>query len=218
MGAPGGVSGGTAAAVERDLAQYYEQEASTRAERDIDPRRAAARDRFIRGLPSGSAVLEVGIGPGRDAAAFVGAGLHVCGVDLALAHGRFAAQTGAAPAVASVRALPFAAASFDALWSMSTLMHVPNAAIAAALTDVRRVLRPGAPAAIGVWGGPNVESRHDDDAFDPPRLFSRRTDQRWRDLLSILGDVEEFAHWNDLRGGAEHWYQWAVVRRSPERR
>lgn len=218
MGAPGGVGGRIAAAVERDLAQYYEQEAATRAERDIDPQRVAARHRFIRLVGRSASVLEVGIGPGRDAAAFVGAGLDVCGVDLAHAHTRFAARTGAAPAVASVRALPFATATFDAVWSMSTLMHVPNAAIAAALTEVRRVLRPGAPAAIGVWGGTNVEAHHDADAFDPPRLFSRRSDQRWRDLLSILGDVEEFAHWGDSQGGGEHWYQWAVVRRSSDRR
>ena len=218
MGAPGGVGGRSAAAVERDLAQYYEQEASLRAERDIDPRRVAARGRFVRDLPAGAAVLEVGMGPGRDAAAFVDAGFSVCGVDLALAHARFAACTGASPAVASVRALPFATASFDALWSMSTLMHVPNAAIASALSEVRRVLRPGATAAIGVWGGTNVEGHHDADAFDPPRLFSRRTDQRWRDLLSILGDVEEFEHWRDPSGSDEHWYQWAIVTASGDHR
>lgn len=211
MGAPGGVVGGGVAAVERDLARYYDQEAAARAERDIDPRRVAVRDWFIGSLPRGASTLEVGIGPGRDAAAFVDAGVSVCGVDLSVAHAVLAARAGASPVVASVRALPFARASFDALWSMSTLMHVPNAAIAAALSEVRRVLRPGAPAAIGVWGGTNVETRHDNDAYDPPRLFSRRSDRRWRDLLSIIGVVREFEHWSDEDGDGGSWYQWAVV-------
>lgn len=207
---PGGVDGGGAASVERELARYYDQEAAERAQREIDPKRAAARDRFIRRLSDRPCVLEVGVGPGRDARAFVDAGFPLCGVDLSVEHGVLAARTGARPAVASVRALPFATGSFGALWSMSTLMHVPNVAIAAALSEVRRVLRPGAAAAIGVWGGPDVEARHDRDAYEPPRLFSRRSDRRWRELLSIVGVIEEFEHWEGA-GGGEHWYQWAIV-------
>ena len=215
--APGGVES-RPAAIERDLARYYDQEASVRAERSIDPGRVAARGRFIRMLEGRPDVLEIGTGPGRDAAGFVACGLDLCGIDLSSAHASLASRRGALVAVASVRALPFADRSFGALWSMSTLMHVPNVAIAAALSEVRRVLRPGAPAAIGVWGGTNVEGLHDADAYDPPRLFSRRSDSRWRDLLSIVGTVEEFEHWSDPSGGTEHWYQWALVTRSERER
>ncbi len=198
------------AAVESALAAYYEQEAVARAARALDPQRVAARDRFVARIAGGRPrLLEVGIGPGRDAAAFVAAGIPVAGVDLALDHARRAGTTGAAAVVATVRRLPFADDAFGALWTMSTLMHVPDAAIAGALAELRRVLAPGALAAIGVWGGPDVE-HHLDGEFDPPRFFSRRSEARWRSLLATLGSVEDFATW--AHRADDFCYQWAVVR------
>lgn len=196
--------------VERALATYYEQDAAVRAHRPVDPRRVAARERFIALLDRGRGrLLEVGIGPGRDATAFVAAGVPVVGVDLAVDHAVRARSTGAAAAVATVRRLPFPDRTFTALWTMSTLMHVPNGAIAGVLAELHRVLTPGALTAIGVWGGPDVEHLSDIDVLDPPRLFSRRSDARWRDLLGTLGTVDDFETWGHDGG---FWYQWAVVR------
>jgi SAM-dependent methyltransferase len=155
-------------------------------------------------------MLEVGIGPGRDSTAFVAAGIPIVGIDLSLEHAQRAGSTGAAAVVATVRRLPFGDSAFTALWTMSTLMHVPNEAIAEVLAELRRVLAPGALAAIGVWGGPDVEHHSDIDILDPPRFFSRRSDGRWRSLLSILGSIEDFVTWGPEGGG--FWYQWALVR------
>jgi SAM-dependent methyltransferase len=200
-------------AVESALAAYYEQEAADRAGRELDPRRVAARDRFVARLTGAAPrLLEVGTGPGRDATAFLAAGIPVVGVDLAVAHARRAGAAGVSAAVATVRRLPFPDRAFGALWTMSTLMHVPDAAITDALTELARVLAPGALAAIGVWGGPDVEHTFDDGRFGPPRLFSRRSEARWRSLLATLGSVEEFATWAHRDDG--HHYQWAVVRRA----
>ena len=91
-------------------------------------------------------------------------------------------------------------------------MHVPNTAIDGVLVELRRVLAPGAIAAIGVWGGPDVEERSDQDRFDPPRFFSRRSDDRWRAVLATIGDVEHFERWGEDRD--DFWYQFAFVRRS----
>ncbi|MGH9232503.1 MAG: class I SAM-dependent methyltransferase [Acidimicrobiales bacterium] len=74
-------------------------------------------------------MLEVGIGPGRDSVTFVARGIRVVGIDLSLEHARRARATGAEAIVATVRRLPFGDDSFTALWTMSTLMHVPNEAI-----------------------------------------------------------------------------------------
>jgi SAM-dependent methyltransferase len=198
-------------AVERALAAYYEQEASDRAKRPIDPQRVEARTRFITRLDGRRPrILEVGVGPGRDAASFVAEGIPVVGVDLAVEHALRASWTGVHAVVATVRRLPFGNSAFAALWTMSTLMHVPNAAIADALVELRRVLAPGALAAVGVWGGPDVEHHRGIDDFDQPRFFSLRSDERWRSLLSTLGSVEDFEIWG--RRGDDFWYQWAVVR------
>ena len=199
--------------VERDLASYYDAEAADRAERALDPRRVAERTRAIerfRGI--GRGVLEIGIGPGRDAGALVAAGLEVAGVDLSLQHARLATTTGATVAVASVRALPFRDHAFSGIWTMSTLMHVPSTAIGAALDEVARVLAPGGALAVGVWGGADHEGLLDGGRYGPPRLFSRHTDERWQELLANhVGRVADWETWGGA--GGDFWYEWAVVER-----
>lgn len=199
-------------AVERDLATYYDQEGDDRANRALEPRRIAAREACIATLAANQRVLEIGIGPGRDAAAFVAAGHTVVGVDLSRVFAQLAMRIGAHTAIATVRALPFPDGSFDVVWSMSTLMHVPDSAIDAALGEVARVLRPDGTAVIGVWGGADVESYLQHPRFDPPRLFARRSTERWRALLATIGTVDRLDEWHEA--DEEFWYQWAVVRRS----
>jgi hypothetical protein len=47
-----------------------------------------------------------------------------------------------------------------------------------------------------------------DDNYDPPRLFSRRSDRTWTTLLERVGGIEDFRTWGD----DPHWYyQWAIV-------
>ncbi len=96
---------------------------------------------------------------------------------------------------------------------MSTLMHVPNGAIGSALSEVSRVLKPAGTAAIGVWGGPDIEDYSDKDLREgkPPRFFSRRSDKRWMAMLREVGAVEVFESWGS---NEDFFYQFAVVRRN----
>lgn len=187
------------AAVERDMIRYYDAEEG-REDRALDPRRIAARDRFInhaRARTQGGLTVEIGTGPGRDALALVDAGLGVVGVDLSPGHAARAAARGLTVAVASARALPFVTGSVAALWSMSTLMHIPSVAIENAMREVARVMAPGATVAIGVWGGPDVEHYGDAPVAgdQPRRLFSRRSEARWRTLLELVGRIDDFEVW-----------------------
>ena len=72
------------------------------------------------------------------------------------------------------------------------------------------MLAPGALATIGVWGGPDIEARSDNERFDPPRFFSRRSDDRWRTLLGAIGAIERYETWGE--GRDDFWYQFAVLR------
>ncbi len=197
--------------VEVDLAAYYDQEADARARQPLDEARLQARAGFVSRLTPGTdRMLEIGTGAGRDTGYFVERGVETYGVDLSTEQLRHAAARGGLVALASVRALPFADESFEAAWTMSTLMHVPDSAIEGGLAEIRRVLAPGAVAAVGVWGGPNVEDLASEERYEPPRLFSRRSDERWQKMLTSVGRIEEFRTWGE---DGEFWYQWAVVRR-----
>ncbi|HSF93719.1 MAG TPA: methyltransferase domain-containing protein [Thermohalobaculum sp.] len=106
------------------------------------------------GVGAGMRVLDVCTGPGMLAEAAAARGASVVGLD-------FAAQ-----AVASARAripevefvegdaqaLPYPDESFDAVVCGYGIIHVPDPA--AALAEMRRVLRPGCRAAVSVWAAP----------------------------------------------------------------
>jgi SAM-dependent methyltransferase len=65
--------------------------------------------------------------------------------------------------------------SFDAVFAMNCLLHVPNHDLPA----VRAVLRPGGLFFVGVYGGnESAEGPIDDDEHVPPRFFSWRTDEQ----------------------------------------
>jgi len=98
-------------------------------------------------LRPGERVLDVGVGPGflaAEMAAEVGADGMVAGIDvsesmLALAKGRDAAIDLRAGSAGSI---PYPDTSFDAAVSTQVLEYVAD--VPAALTELRRVVRPGA--------------------------------------------------------------------------
>ena len=117
---------------------------------------AATRVEVLRRLElrSGESVVDLGSGPGflaRDMAAAVGSEGRVAGVDisdamLAMARRRCVDQPWAEFHDADVTRLPFGDEAFDAAASTQVYEYVPD--IAAALSELRRVLRPGGRALI----------------------------------------------------------------------
>jgi len=196
-----------------DLAIYYDNEVRDRATRDLSAPRVARRTAYLAQLKREGvdSVLEIGSGPGRDGEAFAAAGLAYTGVDLAPESVNVCRSLGIDARVASALDLPFDDETFEAGWTMSTLLHVADEDLDSALAEIVRVLRPGAPLAIGLWGDQIGGERlwQDGTSFGPPRFFSIRTDDVVRDTLQRHGTVEQWLTWDD--GGSMH-YQWAVLR------
>jgi SAM-dependent methyltransferase len=199
-----------------DFLAYYDAEAADRARRPVPPWRVAAQQEFLARLAEERwrTVLEVGCGPGRDGEAITAAGFAYTGVDLSPGMVEIARAAGLDAHVASATDLPFGDDTFDAVWSMSTLMHLDDAELEAALSEIVRVLVPGGLFAVGMWGAAELTVgtlAESDEPYGPPRYFHRRTDTMVRERLGEHGEVESW--WTRPSSpGSSHRYQYAVVR------
>jgi SAM-dependent methyltransferase len=157
-------------------------------------------------------LLDVGAGPGLDTVEFAAAGFDVTGLDLAPANVAVMASRGLQAVVGSLYRLPFPDATFDAVWTMSTFVHVPSERRLEALVELGRVVRPGGVLAIGTWGGRDYEGVPEFGEIRPRRFFSLASHERWRATLDRLGAVERFETFDPTDPSG--WeYQFAVVRR-----
>ncbi len=207
---------------EADLAVYYDRHAPVRNTRALTPHRVECRDWFIRLLKSEHrhSLMELGCGTGVEGVEFVRAGLHYTGVDLSSESVHLARSAGLDASVASGRSLPFPDSVFDAVWTMGTLLHVPNSGIHDVVRELARVTAPGAPIAVGLWSGEDCEVLNPEDLEEPRRFFSRRSDETVRRIFGEHGVVEHFRTWPEGVGvesgpGAGHWvqhYQFLVLR------
>lgn len=207
---------------EADLATYYDRQAAARDGRGMTPPRVERQEWFIRLLKSEGrhAVLELGCGTGIEGIKFVEAGIHYTGVDLSEESIHLAQAKGLDVSVASGRSLPFPDDAFPALWTMSTLLHVPNDVIHDVVAELVRVTGPGAPIGVGLWSGEDEELLNPEDQDEPRRFFSRRSDLSVRRVFGAHGVVEHFETWPEGTGsesgpGAGAWvqhYQFLVLR------
>ncbi len=136
----------------------------------------AALKLFAIRLHAKARVLDAGAGESRHAALFVNQ--HYVAVDLAV--GDPAWNYRKLDCIADLAALPFAAASFDALLNIVTLEHLKDPGTA--MKEMARVLRPGAPVLIA--------APHEWEVHQSPHDFFRYTRHGLEHLLLEAGFSE----------------------------
>lgn len=199
--------------LDRDLIAYYEAEARDGRRTGHGELRHRLRAEFAAVLAGEGRrrLVDVGAGPGLDTRAWQADGYDAVGVDLAHANVEVMSRRGLDAVTASLFALPFRTGSFEALWTMSTFVHVPHDRFDEAMAEMRRVVAPGAPLAIGTWGGIDFEGRPEFGDLRPYRFFSLAGHDRWRSMLERHAAVERFDTFDVADEGG--WiYQFAVIR------
>ncbi len=190
-----------------DLAAYYEEEARRESRLALQGRRVDLNASFVEMLATEgrTSIVDFGSGPGRDGEEFVAAGHRYVGLDLAHGNGVLALGRGLQVVHGSIDAPPFRLGTFDAGWSMSTLMHLPAAQMAVALDAMVATLRPCAPMVVSLWGTPgdDVDEFIDDDTLEGQRrLFSLRTVEQNRSIAASYATIESEQIWDV---GPDRW-------------
>lgn len=107
------------------------------------------RDAFTARLPPPADVADLGCGPALDGRLFAKAGYRVVGLDRSAGMLTLAQESLPGRVVqADLRQLPLASAGLDGIWCCAALLHVPGDDTAAALAEMRRVLRQGGHLAL----------------------------------------------------------------------
>jgi SAM-dependent methyltransferase len=88
--------------------------------------------------------------------------------------------------------LDFAPASFDAVYALNCLLHIPGADLPAVLQKIRDLLRPAGLFFLGVYGGFEKEGINERDRHVPPRFFSHHTDEFMQRVTTPFFDLVSF--------------------------
>ncbi|GAA2488765.1 class I SAM-dependent methyltransferase [Winogradskya humida] len=172
------------------LRTIYDSRADARDRLNKHPWKGDERAAFLDRLRviGASSLLEVGAGTGQDSRFFADAGLTVTAVDISPEHVTRCRAKGLTVFERDVLNLGFAPGSFDAVWSMNCLLHVPDADLPAALRAIHDVLIPGGLFFLGLWGSADSEGIMEEDG----RFFSFRSNERLLDFAAGSFDLVDF--------------------------
>lgn len=127
-------------------------------------------------------VIELGAGTGQLAQHLRDQGFEVLATDLSPDSVAAMRSRGLPADVVDFSALPYDDATFDAVFAMNSLLHVPKDHLHDVMGGIRRILRRGGLALLVVWGGRQVDGPIDNDWLQPRRYFSMYSDEAFHAL------------------------------------
>ena len=199
------------------LRDAYNGSANERNENELEAWKLAERQRVLDVFRDHGAqrLLEIGAGAGKDAAFFRDQGLDVVCTDLSPEMVRHCQAKGLTAHVMDFLSLNFPPASFDAVYALNCLLHVPKQALQAVLERARLVLKPGGLFYIGVCSGRDWEGVAPWDWHDPKRFFAYSTNENLIATVALVFDVVAFEQ-IAVDPNDEYHFQ-SLMLRKPER-
>lgn len=196
-----------------DLRRSYDRNAPEREGFEITPWKVDERQTFLTLLhhEGKQRLLEIGAGPGRDSKFFQDNGLDVTCTDLSPEMVALCRAKGLTAYAMDFLSLDFPPASFDAVYALNCLLHVPNNDFPRVLEAIHTLMRPGGLFFLGVYGGVDSEGIPPEDTCSPKRFFSLRTDEQLQTFVSAFFKIHTF-HVVPLENDIHH-FQSLILRR-----
>lgn len=157
-------------------------------------------------------LLEIGAGTGSDGLFFQENGLQVVCTDLSPAMVEHCHAKGLEAYVMDFLSLDFPADSFDALYALNCLLHVPTNDLLMVLEKLHGLLRPGGLFFLGIYGGQEQEGISTTDRHNPPRFFAYHSDEFMQEAVGHFFEVVSFKAVS--LGEADYHFQSFILRRT----
>ena len=194
------------------LIASYERYALEREHSSTDAFKVRERSAFLRCLRNEQrrSILELGCGPGHDAKFFQERDFRVFAVDNAPAMVKLAKEKGISARVLDCYNLDQISETFDAVYSMNCLLHIPQADIDEIFDLIAARLVEDGLMYIGVWGGEDFEGILERDSYEPKRFFSLR---RTKTLLKVLQKSFRLEYYRRLEPRDSFCFHSVIARR-----
>jgi cyclopropane fatty-acyl-phospholipid synthase-like methyltransferase len=180
--------------LKESLKASYNQQADLRSKSEIEEWKINKLDTFIEALHKNDFknVLDIGSGSGQHGKYLMDHNMDVTCIDLSPKMVETCRHKGLKAEVMDYYTLHFESESFDAVWAMNTLLHVPKVSLPAVLKNIHTVLRKDGLFYMGVYGGQDSEGVWENDSYVPKRFFSFYTDEDLVEVVSPLFEVLDF--------------------------
>jgi SAM-dependent methyltransferase len=169
-----------------NLILSYDRQAEQRDKSEIENWKVTERSTFLTLLKSErkQSLLEIGAGHGRDSKFFQEKGFQVTCIDLSPEMVKLCQQKGLNARVMDMIDLDFPDHSFDAIYSLNSLLHLPKNELPTVLRNIRRVLKTNGLFFLGMYGGYDFEGIRETDSYNPKRFFSFHSDEGLKQFVT----------------------------------
>ena len=173
---------------------YNREEAERRDQAGKEAWKVTERQQFLALLQQEGkrSLLEIGAGTGTDSLFFQENGLDVISTDLSPDMVNLCREKGLNAYVMDFLSLDFPVGSFDAIYALNCLLHVPTHDLSTVLQKICFLLRPNGLFFLCTYGGIEQEGVHENDWHEPPRFFAHHTDEFMLRATSAFFDLVSF--------------------------
>ncbi len=180
-----------------NLQVAYDAAVSERSRSKPERWKTDERKQFLKALQEAQcqSLLEVGAGHGRDSLYFSRKGFQITCIDVSAGMVSACLKKGLNALQMDVMAMEFQDNSFDAVYSLNSMLHIPDTLLLQVLSQIKRVLKPGGLFYYGTYGGERSEGIWQDDHNQPKRFFNYYPDY---ELIAILAQVFEIKYFHQV--------------------
>ena len=176
--------------IKAQLKDYYNKYADERNANIKNQWKLDLRNDFLavmkeNGLKS---MLEIGAGTGQDSMFFMEKGFIVTAVDLSEEHVKRCREKGIDAKVMDFVEMSFSNDTFDIIYAMNCLLHIPNEELSDVMAELKRVIKPNGMMFLCQYGDKHKSNEGIKNYYNRgERFFSFRTYNDFADIIKNSG-------------------------------